>query len=517
MPNKPKIVGEVEKMVRELCEKGYNVRHIGLQVGVARDTVKKWAMENGYILAQKTSTRIIDLEPKIVEMLKDGYTRKQIQKTLEVHYTQVTDIATKNNLTALLRTRKDSALDKILSDEEVKQKIADGSAYIGFNKTRKKYEFRCAATGKTFYKSSAKIDQGSPFGKSGFALTEQEFGDRLAKINYTLEPGSFTKTKAPAIVYCPKGHKRELLRASYAFKFDCPVCGNNGTSKIEQEILAWVQEYYPSAHKYKFQERKTKPKEIYIYIPELKFGIEFCGLHFHCENDLSEESADENKHYQKMLAANRLGIRLITIFENEWNQRKEQVKSFVLSAIKKNGQKIMARKCEIKEISIETAQGFLDKTHIQGADKSTVRLGLFCRQELVAVMTGGGHPQRPNQNVETLFLNRLAFKADVTVVGGASRLFSKLKIYAKEKGYKNIISWSDNRWSEGGIYLALGFSFDSQKEKGRGLSDGSIWPDFQYVLNGRLCSRETIKGLGLKELDLNKIYDCGKKRWIYTL
>jgi uncharacterized protein YfiM (DUF2279 family) len=110
----------------------------------------------------------------------------------------------------------------------------------------------------------------------------------------------------------------------------------------------------------------------------------------------------------------------------------------------------------------------------------------------------------------------MAFKTGTTVVGGAGKLFSSLVDWAGTK-YTAIHSWSDNRWSEGGVYKSLGFTFDSQRLKGRGLKDGSIWPDFYYAMGGKLYSRESIKNKGPGELNLNKVYDCGKKRWIFNL
>jgi hypothetical protein len=136
----------------------------------------------------------------------------------------------------------------------------------------------------------------------------------------------------------------------------------------------------------------------------------------------------------------------------------------------------------------------------------------------VGVMDGGGHPRRSRPTEKDLYLNRLCFKTGVTVVGGASKLFSALKDYALSNGFERIISWSDNRWSQGQVYKVLGFRFDSQKLKGRGLADGSIWPDFNYVIKGKLYSRAAVAKLGIANIeDIPKIYDCGKKRWVYDL
>lgn len=519
MANKSKIVGELEMIVREMCGKGYNATYIGKQTGLAKDTIKLWAKKNGFELNLRLSNKIQDLRPKVIELLKSGMNRKDIQKSLNIHYTQVTKIAEEEGLQSLLRTRAMSALDKVLSEEEITTKITDGSTYIGYNKEKKKYAFKCAKTDKVFFKSSEHIKEiSSPFGKCGYVLTEADYVERLKIIEHTIEPGTYTKTKGPVVVYCPKGHKRDLLKASYAFKFDCATCGNNGTSKQEQAVLTWVQQYYPTATKFKFPERKTKPKEIDVFVPELNLGIEFCGLHYHQEN-LDEDDADKNKHYKKMLEANKLGIRLITVFGDEWEDREQQVKSFLLSILGKNESKIGARECETRLISKSLCDEFMEANHIQGKDTSFINFGLFHRNELVAAITGGTHPHRHTKGDKNIYLNRMAFKTNITVMGGASKLLAALSEYAKNSGFEYIKSWSDNRWSEGNVYKKLGFEFESEKDKGasRGLIDGSIWPEFKCIVKNKRVSRHVAEKMGLKDLDLQKVYDCGKKRWSFKL
>lgn len=56
-----------------------------------------------------------------------------------------------------------------------------------------------------------------------------------------------------------------------------------------------------------------KPKEIDIYLPDLKIGIEYNGLYWHS----IEHGTDKYSHRNKSLACRKLGIRLIHIFEFE--------------------------------------------------------------------------------------------------------------------------------------------------------------------------------------------------------
>ena len=65
------------------------------------------------------------------------------------------------------------------------------------------------------------------------------------------------------------------------------------------------------------------PLELDILIPSKKISIEYCGLHWHGQALLGP--AARAKHAAKTLACRKAGIRLITIFEDEWLYRKEAV------------------------------------------------------------------------------------------------------------------------------------------------------------------------------------------------
>lgn len=86
--------------------------------------------------------------------------------------------------------------------------------------------------------------------------------------------------------------------------------------------------------------------EIDILLPKHKLGIEYNGLYWH-----SEQFKDKNYHINKTKLCEENGYRLIQIFEDEWNDKKEIVKSRLINIIGLTKNKIYGRKCIIKEIS----------------------------------------------------------------------------------------------------------------------------------------------------------------------
>ena len=136
---------------------------------------------------------------------------------------------------------------------------------------------------------------------------------------------------------------------------------------------------------------------------------------------------------------------------------------------------------------------------------------LLFEDELVGVMTFGFHPRKSSM----LVLDRLCFKDDVSIAGGASRLF---KFLLKNTNTSEIVSWSENRWSQGDVYKQLGFSLDAD-----------LSPDYTYydhkkrlVLSKQSqkksltkCPKGKTEHEWASERGLCRIWDCGKKRWKY--
>lgn len=293
---------------------------------------------------------------------------------------------------------------------------------------------------------------------------------------------------------------------SFTYGHGCQKCAI-GKSKSQEEVYEFIKSLYLDAE---YNNRtQIKPYEIDIYVPSKSIGIEYCGLVWH-----SEKYTGKNAHINKTKLCLENGIRLITIFEDEWLERQEQVKGFLRSALGKNERKLDARKCQISEMSNKDAYGFMNTYHIQGKSSSQVSFGLFYDGECVGLMSGNKHHR---QGFDHIFvLNRLVFKSGVSVRGGCSRLLKRLIEYAQKCGYSSIISWSDNRWSVGEVYKKLGFVFEEE-----------LGPDYSYVFKNIRLSKQSCKKASLikrgaigsteKEmahsLGYQRIWDCGKIRW----
>jgi len=266
--------------------------------------------------------------------------------------------------------------------------------------------------------------------------------------------------------------------------------------------------------------RNLKGKELDIYIPDKKIAIEYNGIYWHGE---LASGKDSTYHLNKTVECEKKGIKLIHIFEDEWLNKKEIVKSRLKHILNKTKYSIGARKCKINLISIDLKNKFLNKYHLQGRDRSSIHLGAFYKNHLIAVMTFSKLRKALGQNniKNSWELSRFATIKNFTITGVANKILSYF-----EKNYKPtyIISYADRRWSQGNLYYKLEFKMDH-------ISKPSYW----YIKAGiikrihRFNFRKNILKNKLSNFDPTKtewenmqnnkydrVWDCGNYVFIKT-
>lgn len=290
----------------------------------------------------------------------------------------------------------------------------------------------------------------------------------------------------------------------------CPTCfpRTYTVSKPETELFEFVQSLEPTA--IQSYRPRYHSKEIDIFIPRLKLGLEFNGLYWHSEQVLLANNQPKTKDFIKQQQAQTHGIRLIQIFEDEWATAQDIVKSRITNLLAKTQTVVYARKCVIQLVTSRQAAEFCNQNHIMGSGRSNERLGLYFDNQLISVMTFS--KSNLSRKIVGWELNRFCSKINIQVVGGASRLFKKfIQLHAPTQ----VVSYSDNRWSVGGIYSTLGFAKTS-----------SGTPNYWYIPQNT-TSRIHRFNLRKNKLDdpllsesqnrylqgYNKIWDSGSSKW----
>ena len=238
----------------------------------------------------------------------------------------------------------------------------------------------------------------------------------------------------------------------------CTICNplnstNSFESKNEEEIKLFINDLNIETKK---DRTILNGNEIDIYIPNNKIGIEHNGVYWH-----NEFNKLKDYHLNKTALAKEKGVKLIHIWEDDWLNKQEIVKSRLKQILNLTYNKIYARKCIVKKVSSSDSREFLNRNHLQGNVNAAVKLGLYYNDELVSLMTFGKLRKNLNQVAKEgeYELTRFANKLDTSVIGGASRLF---KHFIKEYIPNRIISYADCDWTvdeQDNLYIKLGFKY----------------------------------------------------------
>ena len=298
-------------------------------------------------------------------------------------------------------------------------------------------------------------------------------------------------------------YKRKLRNVSTC-TICFPIMENSSIKEVE------LRNYISSIYEGEIISSYRDGLEIDIYLPELGLGFEFNGIYWH-----SDEKLDKNYHINKLNHFKEKGIRIINVWEDDWNFKKDIVKSQIDNLVLKSKYKIYARKCEIKIINdSKLVRKFMDDNHIQGYIRSTIKIGLFYNGELLSIMTFDNSEGRKKMDDSEFNLSRFCSKLGYNVIGAASRL---LNYFIKNYKPNRIISFADLDWSTGDLYLKLNFNLIKK-----------LKPDFKYIVDNKRVNKQRftkskLVKLGydinqtadkiIEKMSISKIYSCGQLKF----
>ena len=328
---------------------------------------------------------------------------------------------------------------------------------------------------------------------------------------YDYEKAEYKTIDDPIIISCPIHGDFTQRPHDHIRGHGCPKCANQ-QSLVEEEIYKHISSIIGEEHVLRrANDILDGKREIDIYVPSLKFGIEYNGLHWHTE----EFGKDRFFHLRKTEDALSKGISLIQIFEDEWEESKDIVLSKIdhILGIKKNFPKIFGRKCVIKAIKKNDACNFLSKNHIQGFVGSSVYLGAFYNDSLIGVSSF------TEENPKQWNLTRMATDNDYICEGVCGKMLSYFK---RNYEWDEIKTFADRRWTirkENNLYTKLGFT----------LSD-TTKPDYRYVVKKKRIHKFSFRKKTLAKkydlpislteremtnrLNIHRIWDCGLYKYV---
>lgn len=339
----------------------------------------------------------------------------------------------------------------------------------------------------------------------------------LHKEKYDYSKSNIVRTKDEITIVCPIHGEFKQTIESHLKGSGCPICGKV-ESAAEHELYEYICSLVGKDNVIHNDRTVLNGKEIDVYVPSKKIGFEYNGVVWHSE----KFGKDKDYHLDKLNEANKNGIQLVQIFEDEFSNHKELVFAKIkrLLGCCNDLKRVYARNCYVTEIDTELAKRFLKRCHIQGFAKSTVYLGLKRRDNcypLVAVMafTKNGDGKWN--------LTRYAADKDMIVCGGGGKLF---KYFVRNYPVNDIVTFADRRWTvseDDNLYTKIGLKLDKVTS-----------PDYRYVFGSdgiryhkfnfrkKALSKKYGLPIEMTESEMTasigayRIWDCGLYRFTWS-
>jgi len=296
----------------------------------------------------------------------------------------------------------------------------------------------------------------------------------------------------------------------------CLDISHYGSNK-ELEILNYILSFNPKIKYQKHNYSILNKKQLDLFFPEYNIAIEYNGSPFHASLNGVFENKNKFYHQKKFIDAREKGIHLITIFDIDWETKKEKIKLYLKKLLKKN-QKIDSEKCKVLKISKKQANIFCEKYHLQGkCSFSSIHYGLFFQKELIAVTT----LREKSENYYNLY--RYCEKFDLNIKNGFEKI---LKYFISIFKPKCIYSNLNNDFYSGNIYMKFGFEFVkySSPQYYWWLKEKKVKQNYYQIKNLKkqhlnLYKQAVLKNVKNKvdfimvKLKAKKIYRCGFSQW----
>lgn len=334
--------------------------------------------------------------------------------------------------------------------------------------------------------------------------------------NGLLRPDQFTANSGVKVWWvCEKNHEWKTVIASRNAGRGCHLCSSR-VSKMETELADFLESLPVGGISRSDRTILPTGRELDIYIPSKRLGVEFNGVYWHSE----AAGRGRQYHSDKLALAGEAGIRLVQVWEDDWVRNPGQVKRMLAHKLGVSSERtVFARKTVAGVVSRAEAVAFLNAHHVQGSAAGSFYLGLREKgsEELVALLV----VKRERSGEVGDGLNIIRYATSVSVPGG----FTKLLAHAvREQTPDYLVTFSDNCVSDGGLYERNGF-----------VADKVLPPDYMYVVEGERKHKfgyrlkrfrndpELLWEEGLTErqlADLNgipRIWDAGKVRWVKNL
>ena len=274
------------------------------------------------------------------------------------------------------------------------------------------------------------------------------FDEAVAKFHYSVV--KYTRAVEPAILSCST-HGEFTVSAAKNLAQGWSICPACRKASSTGEVLLRDQLEAAGVKVHLHRRDLVKDREIDIYLPEYRLGVEVNGIFWHSDK---HPSKGPRYHVDKLDSAKKAGIVLMQFTDAEIVRALDLVTSMVLAKCGLFSNRIGARQTSVQEVGVEVARRFLNANHLQGFHGSAYYYALVVSvagKKRIAAVASFSRPRFDKQADWELI--RFATKTKTQVYGALSKLLAAFS--AVHPG--SVISYANRRYSTGAGYLASGF------------------------------------------------------------
>lgn len=330
---------------------------------------------------------------------------------------------------------------------------------------------------------------------------------------------------------CSKGHSYQASIWKRVHKNQkCNQCVRFA-SHPEKQIQAWLESCGITV---KASDRTVlKGKEIDIYLPELKVGIEFNGVYWHTEKN----GKHRTYHFDKYAAAKAVGVTLLQVWEDDWKAHPELTiawlaeKLSVVEELKDADFTVFGGKAfpvvavdtgrlKVVDVTSDIAHQFFEENSFKQVAAGAISYGLKLPSKALCAVLNVLQRKDGSLFVDSFQMLRGAYSDSVASLSNV--LLEQLLQHARKELQPSSMSVKlDNCIGDENLFASAGF-----------VVVGQVEPDFSYMVKGQRVSKndytlerfktdpalkfdDDLDELQLADINgLNRIWDAGKTSWV---
>lgn len=396
----------------------------------------------------------------------------------------------------------------IVRSVEARRRRFEAGEYVPWNSGMTKTSSpRLAAIGKSVSKAFSRREIGRRISIEDLLTRASVFNEQFELIN----PDDYRKFKETKLQFKCRTCMSIVEKSLYMLE-TTPVCFtcHPKSSFAQLQILEFVRGLGLDA--IDCDRSVIAPKEIDIYVPSHRFGIEYNGLYWHSEKFISSPVAHQDKH---TLAISR-NVNLFSVFEDEWRDKRHIIEGMFRHRLGLDVKRVDARKCDVVELTRQQRVSFFDENHLDGDVNARFAIGLIERSSGILVAATSFRRPFHRAHSGSLELARSAALVGHNVRGWLGKLMASkiLRDRMRTEAKDTIISYVDGRIGQGNAYRLAGFTLLNASTGPR-----FWWTDFvhRYDRFRFRATHDKTQRQVAEEAGVVAIHGCSNSLWQYKV